>query len=145
QSYYAHHISTKSISFGQEMKTILSVDKFESLNDKIDYNQVLLNNKNGKLTSNFDFNVDKKPEIIISSAFANNNDLKINDAFLINKFNSELLRNTLSKINKKDSFLLDGINTKIIGTGEKFDDLMNQSKSRTNTVSVNAYVNKSLF
>ncbi|WP_434341680.1 FtsX-like permease family protein [Mycoplasma putrefaciens] len=72
--------------------------------------------------SNFDYDSTKpKPEIIITSSFARDNNLEINDTFLIP--NSNIGDIFLQTIDKKDAFYLGPIQAKIVGIGSTFDDI----------------------
>ncbi|UKS54019.1 ABC transporter permease [Mycoplasma feriruminatoris] len=103
-------------------------------NTNKDFNQVQFdkNHKESKLANKWNSNISYQnkvnpTEIVISSSYAKARHLKINDEFVIPSSNISDLY--LNLVNKKDAYYLNSINTKIVGIGSTFDDIVSKNSA----------------
>ncbi|WP_026389553.1 FtsX-like permease family protein [[Acholeplasma] multilocale] len=105
------------------------VFELQSSKTDLDVNQLQLSKKtNSEMPSVWDTNAELDyskniiPEIVVSSGYAKHNKLKIGD--VIELPSSSISNTGLALIDKKDNFYVNSIKFKIVGTGEKFDDMV---------------------
>ncbi|QIN43046.1 ABC transporter permease [Mycoplasma capricolum subsp. capripneumoniae] len=103
-------------------------------NTNKDFNQIQFdkNYKNSKLADKWNPNINYQKkvnptEIVISSSYAKARNLKINDEFIIPSSNISDIY--LNLINKKDAYYLNSINSKIVGIGSTFDDIVSKNSA----------------
>ncbi|WP_017697749.1 ABC transporter permease [Mycoplasma mycoides] len=103
-------------------------------NTNKDFNQIQFdkNHKNSEFAKKWDVNINYQQkvnptQIVISSSYAKARNLKINDEFIIPSSNISDIY--LSLINKKDAYYLGSINSKIVGIGSTFDDIVSKNSA----------------